>query len=64
MTYEKGCQMIYFLISYLIVNLLIFLLAEHVNEKKANVPTTIAIALFGLPLFIIAGVMVLKGNKK
>lgn len=55
--------MLYFLVSYLVANLLIFLLTEHMNEDKASLGATILIALFGLPIFIVAGILVMRGNK-
>ena len=56
--------MVYFLISYLIVNFFLFLLTEKFSPTPANVPTTIVLALFGLPMFIIGGIIVLREGKK
>lgn len=53
-----------FLISYMVVNAGILFLAHKQSPVPPTVGTTILVSLFGLPLFLLAGILVLKGGGK
>lgn len=53
-----------FLVSYMVVNAGILFLAHKQNPVHPTVAQTILISLFGLPLFIVAGILLLKGGGK
>lgn len=57
-------MLIGFLISYLVVNGGILFLAHKQSQIHPTVGQTVLISLFGLPLFIIAGILLLKGGGK
>lgn len=57
-------MLIGFLVSYMVVNAGILFLAHKQNPVHPTIGQTILISLFGLPLFLLAGIMVLKGGGK
>ena len=57
-------MLIGFLISYMVVNAGILFLAHKQNPVHPTIGQTVLISLLGLPLFLLAGIMLLKGGGK
>lgn len=53
-----------FLIGYMCVNGLLIALAHQVNPNPPSTGQTVLISLLGLPIFVVAGLLLLKDGKK